>query len=100
MYSKERHQTSDDSVFLCSNHNHFILVDDGSESEFGKEIEFRARLENELRKGRSLNYYQKLTREKFVRMRSGTHSTVSNISFSGPSSNIDGIPMILIVVQG
>lgn len=45
-------------MFLEPNHSHFILVDDGSESQFGKEIEFRAHLENELRKGESLKYYR------------------------------------------
>ena len=30
---------------MDKNHSHFILVDDGSENSFGKEIEFRAKLE-------------------------------------------------------
>jgi hypothetical protein len=50
--------TSTGDPFLDPNHTHFILVDDGSDSQFGKEIEFRAHLENELRKGKSLKYYQ------------------------------------------
>ena len=37
-------------MLLDPNHNYFILVDDGSEGEFGKEINFRAALEAELRK--------------------------------------------------
>ena len=30
---------------LDPNHTHFLLVDDGSENAFGKEIEFRAKIE-------------------------------------------------------
>ncbi|XP_033748450.1 transient receptor potential cation channel subfamily M member-like 2 [Pecten maximus] len=33
-------------TFLNPNHTHFILVDDGSEHQFGKEITFRAEIEN------------------------------------------------------
>ncbi|XP_069135889.1 transient receptor potential cation channel subfamily M member-like 2 isoform X2 [Argopecten irradians] len=33
-------------TFLNPNHTHFILVDDGSEHQFGKEIAFRAEIEN------------------------------------------------------
>lgn len=108
-YSKENYQTKDNSVFLCSNHNHFIFVDDGSQNEFGKEIEFRAQLENELRKGRSLTYYQGQSTRKYKRMKSGTFSScsdnASSIQFDQATSStfsagIDGVPMILIVVQG
>ena len=68
---------------LDPNHNNFILVDDGSEGSFGKEIEFRASFESELRKGRSLNYYRK----KFTRR-------IEN------DSEQENVPMVLIVVQG
>jgi hypothetical protein len=34
-------QTRNTDVLLDANHTHFILVDDGSEGQFGKEIEFR-----------------------------------------------------------
>ena len=37
------------------NHSHFILVDDGSEGEFGKEIEFRTKLENLICKNEDAN---------------------------------------------
>ena len=30
---------------LDKNHSHFILVDDGTENEYGKEIKFRAAFE-------------------------------------------------------
>ena len=40
---------------LDPNHTHFILVDDGSKNEFGVEIKFRAKLENELNKHKSEN---------------------------------------------
>ena len=35
-------------VPLDHNHTHFIMVDDGTEGHFGKEIEFRAQLERYL----------------------------------------------------
>ena len=35
-------------VPLDHNHTHFIMVDDGTEGNFGKEIEFRAQLERYL----------------------------------------------------
>lgn len=57
------------------NHTHFILVDDGSVGSFGKEIEFRTRLEAELRKQKT-NNFQKELEENF------------------------NVPMLLIVVQG
>ena len=43
---------------LDPNHNFFLLVDDGSSGSFGKEISFRAKFENELRKGRSSVHYE------------------------------------------
>lgn len=43
---------------LDPNHSHLILVDDGSEGQFGKEIEFRNELEFELCKGKNLRYYK------------------------------------------
>lgn len=52
-------------TFLDPNHTHFILVDDGSDNQFGKEIEFRANLENELRKGRTLKYYQHMRMKSY-----------------------------------
>ena len=36
-------------------------MDDGSNGSFGKEIEFRAKLENELRKGKSAVHYEHLS---------------------------------------
>ena len=63
---------------LDSNHTNFILVDDGSEDQFGKEIEFRAKLEEEIRLGNTIENYRK--KELNV--------------------NKTQIPMILIVVNG
>ena len=54
----KKEQPKNTDVILDPNHTHFILVDDGSEGQFGKEIEFRAHLEAELRKGRPLKYYE------------------------------------------
>ena len=50
-------------VLLDPNHNNFILVDDGSIGVFGKEIEFRAHLEAELRKGKTCEHYRQRFRE-------------------------------------
>lgn len=60
MANRKQSVVASTDTFLDPNHTHFILVDDGSENQFGKEIEFRANLENELRKGRTLRHYQKL----------------------------------------
>lgn len=38
-----KNQTNNTDVLLDPNHTHFILVDDGSEGQFGKEIEFRGK---------------------------------------------------------
>lgn len=70
-------------MFLSPNHNYFILVDDGSQHEFGKEIEFRAHLESELRKGRSLKYYR---------------NRQNNIDDSNMKNS--EIPVVLIVLNG
>lgn len=42
-------------ISLDPHHTHFILVDDGSVREFGREIEFRAKLENLIRAGDNTN---------------------------------------------
>lgn len=66
------------------NHTHFILVDDGSVGEFGKEIEFRSRLEEELRKGK----YEEIPFKE------------SSFKTDDLEKNNSNIPIILIVVQG
>jgi hypothetical protein len=43
---------------LDPNHNYFIFVDDGSREEYGKEIDFRVKLEEELRKNKLLSNYE------------------------------------------
>ena len=78
---------ANNDILLDPNHTHFILVDDGSESKFGVEIKFRARLENELRRGRSYDRKNKTLKES-VR------------SSSGSKYGKELIPMILIVVNG
>lgn len=77
-------------VYLDPNHSHFILVDDGSEGSFGKEIAFRAQLENELCQGRSLRDYQNRRQKSTI---------TSDLDFNN-SSDDQKIPIILIVVQG
>lgn len=116
-------------VLLDPNHTHFILVDDGSEGQFGKEIEFRAHLEAELRKGKSLKYYEsrRNTRKKVSARSTNSAASMANTNPNNnntpnsmsatnqqtghqsdddnDSQDEDGIrnetvPMILIVVQG
>lgn len=114
-------------VLLDPNHTHFILVDDGSENQFGKEIEFRAHLEAELRKGRSLKYYeskrsQRLKKQQqqlsarsisLNRLETSQHSNSQQPTPQPPQQSDDddddddedgvkneSVPMILIVVQG
>ena len=48
---------------IDNNHSHFLLVDDGTEGEYGGEIAFRARLQNflankEISKG---NYHKRFS---------------------------------------
>jgi len=45
---------------LDPNHSHFILVDNSNENEFGGEIDFRARLEDHLRKTVKIGDYGEL----------------------------------------
>ena len=101
---KEASKNTD--VLLDPNHTHFILVDDGTEGQFGKEIEFRALLEAELRKGKSLKYYEsKRILKKKISSRSsigGDYAQDDEFKDSDDeeSSKTESIPMILIVVQG
>lgn len=69
-----------DNFRLDPNHTHFILVDDGSENQYGKEIEFRSSLEYELTKGHPLDFY------KNKQPLENRHN--------------DEVPIVLIVVQG
>lgn len=87
-------------VLLDPNHTHFILVDDGTEGQFGKEIEFRAQLEAELQKGKSLRYYET---KREMRLKTSSKSFISDQEDENDSKEIDKtetVPMILIVVQG
>jgi hypothetical protein len=95
--------TKNDDVLLDPNHTHFILVDDGSEGAYGKEIEFRAHFEAELRKGRSLNYYEqkRKKRKNFIENPDNKLSEDENILKDDIGYQIQNpIPMVLIVVQG
>ena len=74
-------------ILLDPNHTHFIFVDDGSEGQYGKEIEFRSKLEDELRYGKDLNQIE-LNKDQ-------------NMEKLNQKENIEiKIPMVLIVVQG
>ena len=44
-----------DRTRLDPNHSHFIFVDDGSEGQFGREIDFRSKLENLICKNEDAN---------------------------------------------
>lgn len=90
-YAPEENDLQSNHVFLDPNHTHFVLVDDGSEGNFGKEIEFRAHLEAELRRGKPPEYYEK--------KRKGLQKSSSS-SIKEDSQKENSIPMILIVVQG
>ena len=99
---------------LNPNHTHFIFVDDGSCGIDGKEIEFRSKLENELRKGKSNFYYEKCRlskRKRFVSETSDNYVEVGDEEhdydfYENPNEELkpglkkDIIPMVLIVVQG
>lgn len=90
-------------VLLDPNHTHFILVDDGSNGRFGVEIEFRAHLEAELRKGKSLKYYEsKQNTTKKLHRYSNSASQLSEDEEESDEEDCknESVPMILIVVQG
>ncbi len=101
---QEKEQAKNTDVFLDPNHTHFILVDDGSEGHFGKEIEFRAHLEAELRKGRSLKHYEnrRILRKRLTRTSSlaGYQPSDEEEESNDEESSNESVPMILIVVQG
>ena len=86
---------------LDPNHNFFILVDDGSENNYGGEIKFRADLENELRKGKSQKYYE--NRRKRTNSNENTIDENSQEDYNTfeliKGLKKDIIPMVLIVVQ-
>lgn len=103
-------QQSVPSEMLNPNHSLFILIDDGSEGQFGKEIEFRSELEAEIRKGRNIEYYQELMRRKRRgRIYSKTHQNhllgtyLRNFHANNENNddeNTEQVPMVLICVQG
>ena len=116
-YDEEEQQIS--SVIeaeLDPNHTHFVLVDDGSNNIYGKEIEFRANLENELRKGKSDIYYENYRLSKRPRQVSDDQRSAFEAIYESDANDEDSdgnvneelksglkkdvIPMVLIVVQG
>lgn len=70
---------------LQPNHSHFILIDDGSEGHFGKEIDFRNDFETELRKGRNLRYYQEKEKSNKSNKLQTRNSFTKNVSFASSS---------------
>lgn len=95
--------TKNNDILLDPNHTHFILVDDGSEGQFGKEIEFRAHFEAELRKGRSLKYYEEKINKKKQSHENSEKETSEDEYYVNDDIEYhkkNSIPMVLIVVQG
>ena len=83
---------------LDPNHSHFILVDDGSEGQYGKEIQFRNELEVELCRGRNIGYYKEKTKSK-IRGESRYTKGISYISTSEinyDETADEKIPMVII----
>lgn len=78
-------------VPLCPTHSHFIFADDGSENQFGREVDFRSRFENELRRNKLFRF--SLNRNK------GKYEQPEQTSSKNGNNN-QLIPMIVLVVQG
>lgn len=78
------------------------MVDDGSNGRFGVEIEFRAHLEAELRKGKSLKYYESKqnTTKKLHRFSKSPSQFSEEEESDEEDCKNESVPMILIVVQG
>jgi hypothetical protein len=68
---------SEQDFSLNPHHTHFLFYDDGSKHELGKEILFRANLEHESSKGKTLIDYQKYEKK-----------------------TAEAIPIVLMVVRG
>jgi hypothetical protein len=119
MYGLDKNYMNGKYVFLDSNHTHFILIDDDSQGELGREIPFRVKLETELRKdSKSIGDWDHGANLSIRHDR--RHSLTSKISMNvsmnvsidsgGRSSAVDNescflnekfnIPMILICVNG
>ena len=112
-YEDESQNNSSIDAELDPNHTHFILVDDGSHGIYSKENEFRVKLENELRKGKSDIYYQnsRLSRRKQLEYDGSGNDNVSNHDNELDEDEAEteqlkkglkknSVPMVLIVVQG
>lgn len=93
--SSKKADTSQD-ILLDPNHTHFILVDDGSEGKFGKEIKFRAQLEAELRKGKPLKHYENNLKKRQY----SNSAVVYEETETNEKEDQSLVPMVLIVVQG
>ena len=89
-------------------------MDDGSNGIYGKEIEFRAKFENELRKGKSDIHYRNSRFSRRKRLASEGSSNTNNGENDCDDDEIDDyateelksglkkviVPMVLIVVHG
>jgi hypothetical protein len=115
MYGLEKSYQNAKSVFLDSNHSHYILIDDDSHSELGHEIPFRINLETELRKDSKSNdelrdFHEDSSLRTHPRSSivSRTTSFDLNVDEKAGLTNNDShlvnekfnIPMILICVNG
>ncbi|UJR33550.1 hypothetical protein I4U23_020992 [Adineta vaga] len=91
-YAKPRSEQKGEAP-LEPNHTEFIFVDDGSERKYGREISFRAKLEQAISGG-------------FFASKSTTVTQAANqtTSLSGApsvrSEQLDPVPVVLLVVEG
>ncbi|CAF0905041.1 unnamed protein product [Rotaria sordida] len=89
-YAKSRSNTKGEAP-LEPNHTKFIFVDDGSEKKYGREIAFRAKLEQAISGG-------------FFSSKATTNSLNQYASLCGTSSlrpeNSGPVPVVLLVVEG
>lgn len=83
------------------------MVDDGSNGSFGKEIEFRANLEKELRNGFSDFYYEKERNKSELKRRDSIYMPMQdgeieekydeNIEKKENNVSANKVPLVLIV---
>ncbi|CAF0985618.1 unnamed protein product, partial [Rotaria sordida] len=105
----ESHSNIKGEAPLEPNHTKFIFVDDGSEKKYGREIAFRAKLEQAM-SGRffsskattnSLNQYASLCEASSLRSEnSGSYENLILFINNNFSSDIDPVPVVLLVVEG
>ncbi|CAF4855404.1 unnamed protein product [Rotaria sp. Silwood1] len=89
-YAKPRSNTRGEAP-LEPNHTKFIFIDDGTERTYGREIAFRAQLEQAISGG--------FFSSKTMTSSSNQSESISGTSFLQPK-NSDAVPVVLLVVEG